>query len=159
MLCSRKVTATRRNTVPVWPRAVCIGGGALHQPYSEPYKGITLVKYLGLILGKGLTWKARLKNVMTKVCRDFWTCKGTFGKTWSLKPQILLWMYTMVMKPMLTYGSTVWWPRVVCKVSRMELRLAYQRGNEDGPTAAVEVLLRLSSLHVTTEAEAQGSTL
>lgn len=37
-------------------------------------------------------------------------------------------------------------------------RLAYQRGDDDGPTAAMEVLLGLSYLHVTTEAEAQGST-
>jgi hypothetical protein len=99
---------------------------------------------------------------MTKVCRNFWACKGSFGKTWSLKPQVVFWMYAMVMRPMLTNGSTVWWPRVVCKVSRMELcklqRLAYQRGDEAGPTAAMEVLLGLSSLPVMIEAEAQGST-
>lgn len=58
--------------------------------------------------------------MLTKACRDFWTCEGTFGKTWSLKPQVVFWMYTMVMRPMLTFDSTVWWPRVVCKVGRME---------------------------------------
>jgi hypothetical protein len=41
----------------------------------------TEVKYLGLIMDKGLTWKAQLKNVMNKAYRAFWTCKGTFGKT------------------------------------------------------------------------------
>jgi hypothetical protein len=86
-----------------------------------------------------------VENVMTKACRAFWTCKGTFDETWSLKPQVVFWIYTMVMRPMLTCGSTVWWPRVVCKVSWMELcrlqRLAYQRGDKDGLTAAVEVLL------------------
>jgi len=68
----------------------------------------------------------------------------------------------MVMKPMLTFSSTVWWPRVVCKVSRMELcklqRLSYQRDDEGDPTTAMEVLLGLSSFHVLIEAEAQGST-
>jgi len=63
----------------------------------------------------------------------------------------MFWIYT-----------TVWWPRVVCKVSRMELcklqRLAYQRGDDDGPTAAMEVLLGLSSLRVMIEAETQGLT-
>jgi hypothetical protein len=39
------------------------------------------VKYLGLTLGKGLTWKTQLKNLMTKADRAFWTCKGTSGKT------------------------------------------------------------------------------
>jgi hypothetical protein len=45
------------------------------------------VKYLGLILGKGLTWKAQLKNMMNKADWAFWTCNGTFGKTWGLKPK------------------------------------------------------------------------
>jgi hypothetical protein len=35
------------------------------------------VKYLGLILDEGLTWKAQLKNVMSEADRDFCTCKGT----------------------------------------------------------------------------------
>jgi hypothetical protein len=38
----------------------------------------TEVKYLGLFLDKGLTWKAQLKNVMNKTYRAFWTCKGTW---------------------------------------------------------------------------------
>jgi hypothetical protein len=54
----------------------------------------TMVKYLGLILDKGLTWK------------------GTFGKTWGLKPQVLHWIYTMVIRNILTYRSVVWWPWV-----------------------------------------------
>jgi hypothetical protein len=41
----------------------------------------TEVKYLGLILDKGLTWKAQLRNVMNKAYGTFWTCKGTLGKT------------------------------------------------------------------------------
>jgi len=27
----------------------------------------------------------------------------------------------MMSRPILTYGSTVWWPKVICKVSWMEL--------------------------------------
>jgi len=47
----------------------------------------TEVIYLGLILDKGLAWKAQLKNVMSKAYRPFWICKGTFGKIWGLKTQ------------------------------------------------------------------------
>jgi hypothetical protein len=42
---------------------------------------------LGLTLDKELKWKARLKNMIRKVCRAFWTCKDTFGKTWVLTPE------------------------------------------------------------------------
>jgi len=54
----------------------------------------------------------------------------------------------------------VWWPRVK-NISRMELSklqrlacLAITGAMKTTPTAAIEVLLRLSPLHVMTEAEA-----
>jgi hypothetical protein len=65
----------------------------------------TKVKYLGLNLGKGLTWKTQTKNLMTKADGAFWTCKGTCGKTWGLKPRVVHWIYTMVVRPILTYDS------------------------------------------------------
>jgi hypothetical protein len=80
----------------------------------------TEVKYLRLILDKGLTWKAQPKNVI-KAYRAFLTCKGTFGKTWGLKTRVMHWIYTMVIRPELNYGSTVWWLRVRYNVSRTEL--------------------------------------
>lgn len=40
----------------------------------------TKVKYLGLTLDKGLTWKTQLKNAMNKANRAFWASKGTSGK-------------------------------------------------------------------------------
>jgi len=42
------------------------------------------VKYLGLILHRGLTWKAQQKNVMNKAYRAFWTYKV---KLWVWKPR------------------------------------------------------------------------
>jgi hypothetical protein len=58
---------------------------------------------------------------MNKAYRALWTCKGTFGKTWGLKPRVVYWIYTMVIRPVLTYGSTVWWLKVRYSVSRTEL--------------------------------------
>jgi hypothetical protein len=81
----------------------------------------TEVIYLGHFLDKGLTWKAQLKNVMNMAYRAFWTCKGTFGKTWGQKPRLVHWIYTMVIRPVSTYDSTVWWLRVRYDVSRTEL--------------------------------------
>jgi hypothetical protein len=81
----------------------------------------TEVKYLELILDKELTWKAQMKNVMDKAYTAFWTCKGTSGKTWGLKPRVVHWIYTMVIRPVLTYSSTVWWLKVRYNVSKTEL--------------------------------------
>jgi hypothetical protein len=44
----------------------------------------TEVKYLGLTLDKGLTWKQQLDKAINNAHKAFWTCRGTFGKTWGL---------------------------------------------------------------------------
>jgi hypothetical protein len=41
------------------------------------------VKYLGL------TWKKQMDTVINKTYKAFWTCRGTFGKTWGLKPKVI----------------------------------------------------------------------
>ena len=79
------------------------------------------VKYLALVMDMVLTWEARLINVMTKDCGAFWICRGTFGKTCSLTTKVVYWTYTMVIRPMLTNGFTVWWLGVTYKVRRAEL--------------------------------------
>jgi hypothetical protein len=73
------------------------------------------------------------------------------------------WNYTMVIRPVLTYGSKFWWPRVRYNVSRTELSklqrlacLAVTGAMKTILTATMEVLLGLPPLHVTTEAEAQA---
>jgi hypothetical protein len=122
-------------------------------------------KYFGLILDKGLTWKAQPKNVMNKAYRVVWTCTGTFTKTWGLKPRVVHWIFTIVIRPVLTYGSTVWLPRVRYNVSRTELSkvqrlvyLAITGAMKTTLTAAMEVLLGLPPLHVMIETEAQAGT-
>jgi hypothetical protein len=69
----------------------------------------------------------------------------------------------MVMRPVLTYGSTVWWLRVRYNVSRTELSkiqrlacLVFTGAMKTTPIAAMEVLLGLHPLHVMIEAEAQA---
>jgi hypothetical protein len=85
-----------------------LGGLKEPTPSGHTLQLTTEVKYLGLILDKQLSWKAQLRNVMNKAYRVFWTCNGTFGKTWHLKPRVVYWIYTTVIGPILTYGSMVW---------------------------------------------------
>jgi hypothetical protein len=46
------------------------------------------VKYLSIISDKGWTWKKQLVKI-NKAYKAFWTCIGTFGKTWGLKPKVI----------------------------------------------------------------------
>jgi hypothetical protein len=69
----------------------------------------------------------------------------------------------MVMRPVLTYGPAVWWPRVRYNVSRTELSkiqrfacLAITGAMKTTLTAAMEIFLGLPPLHDMIEAEAQA---
>ena len=78
--------------------------------------------------------------------RAFWTCKGACCKTWDLKLGVVHCIYTLLIRPVLTYGSMIWW----LKTSKTELKklkrlafLAITGEMKTTPTAAVEVLLAL----------------
>jgi hypothetical protein len=68
----------------------------------------------------------------------------------------------MVVRPIVIYAATVWWPRVKFRTSKAELS-KLQRMASLGitgairtiPTAAMDVLLGLAPLHLQLEAEAK----
>jgi hypothetical protein len=114
-------------------------------------------------LDNGLTWKKQLDKVTNKAYSPFWACTGMFGRTWGLRPKVLRWIYTIVVRPTITYAATVWLPRVKFNRSRAELNklqrlacLGITRAMRMAPTAAIEVFLRLPSLHLQLEAEVKA---
>jgi hypothetical protein len=93
--------------------------------------------------------------------RAFWACEDTFGKTWGLLPRVEHCICTMMIRPALTCGHTVWWLRVRYNVSRRKLSklqklacLAITGVMKATPTAATDIL-GLPPLHVMIEEEAQ----
>jgi hypothetical protein len=60
------------------------------------------VKYLGIILDKGLTWKNQVDKFINKAYKAFWTCRGKFGETWGLKLKEIYWIYTAVVRLIVT---------------------------------------------------------
>jgi hypothetical protein len=69
--------------------------------FGKKMQLFTEVKYLGLKADKGLTWGAQLDKVTNRAYRAFWICKGTFGKTRGLKPWVVQWVYTIVVRPII----------------------------------------------------------
>lgn len=80
------------------------------------------VKYLGVILDSKLLWNKHLDYKLNKSTIVFYQCKRMLGKTWGISPKITLWLYTTVIRPMLTYGALVWWTRteLTTTVSRLQ---------------------------------------
>jgi hypothetical protein len=70
-------------------------------------------------------------------------------------------MYTAVVRLIITYATTIWWPRVKLKTSQGELSklqrmacLGITGAMRTAPTAAMEVHLGLPPLHLQVEAKA-----
>lgn len=127
-----------------------------------PYKGST--KYLGIILDTKLTWNEHIANRTKKATCALWACRRAFGCTWGLQPGILHWMYTAIVRPIITYGAIVWWPRSTKASTRTQLdrvqRLAclgITGAMRTAPTRAIEVLTGLPPLHLVIEHEAMRS--
>lgn len=119
------------------------------------------VKYLGVILDSKLNWSSHLDNKLNKACITFWQCKRMIGKKWGLSPKIILWLYCAVIRPMITYGAVVWWPRTKLATASVKLqrlqRLACMATTgcmRTTPTAALEAMLGLPPLHLFIQQEA-----
>jgi hypothetical protein len=108
-----------------------------------------------------LTWKPQLENVKNKVYRAYCTCKETFSKIWGLKPVVLYWILSMVIRPILTCGSMVWWPsvRYFSRIQLLKIQtlacLAINGEMRPTTTTAMEVILGISALHVIVGVRAQ----
>jgi hypothetical protein len=83
--------------------------------FSTELRMTDQVKYLGIILDKKLDWKAHLENRIRKACIAYWQCRRAVGKTWGLSPMVVAWLYTSVVRAILSYASLVWWKRVELK--------------------------------------------
>jgi Reverse transcriptase (RNA-dependent DNA polymerase) len=60
------------------------------------------VKYLGVILDSKLNWISHIDHRLRKTTIALWQCWRAIGKTWGLKPKVVYWIYTSVVRPILT---------------------------------------------------------
>ena len=84
------------------------------------------------------------------------------GKKWGLRPNVVHWLYTRVIRLSIFHGALVWWPKVMQKTTKTQLGriqrmacLAIMGAMKSTPTAATEVLLNLTPLDLLIMAEAR----
>jgi hypothetical protein len=101
-----------------------------------------------------------MDKVIDKAYKAFWRSRSTFGETWELKPRMVYWIYTALVRSIVTYAATIWWPRLKLEKSQAEFSklqrkacLGITRAIRTAPTAAIEVLLGLPPLHLHVEEE------
>jgi hypothetical protein len=91
-------------------------------------------------------------KIFNKAYKAFRVCRRTLGKTWGLKPKMLYWIYTVIVRLIVTYAATIRWPRVKLKTSQAEFSklqkmacLGITEAMKTTPRTATEVLLGLPS--------------
>jgi len=110
----------------------------------------TKAKYLGIILDSKLSWKENIEERVKKASCALYACKRMLGKTWGLSPTLVHWIYTAIVKPVLTYGAVVWWTSMdkitlVRKMERVQrlAALSITGALKTTPTKALETILHL----------------
>ena len=58
------------------------------------------------------------------------------GKKWGLRPGMVHWLYTRVIRPFILYGALVWWPKVIQKPLKLN-----QAGFKEWPAQPLRGLL------------------
>ena len=126
----------------------------------------TEANYLGVSLDKTLTWNSHIERVTSKATRAFFACTRLFGKTWGLNPRMTFWTFTTVVKPIVTYASLAWWPKVKQRKAVSELNklrrlicVGITGAMKTCPTDALGVLLNIPPLPILIEREARSSAL
>ena len=111
------------------------------------------VKFLGVVLDNKLNWKAHVTQKCCKAVTCLSQCRRIAGPRWGATPAVMMWIYTAVVRPMLSYAASVWWPRVGVGVARAMLTqvqrvacLGVTGALRTTPTAAMETLLSLPPL-------------
>lgn len=119
------------------------------------------VKYLGVILDRKLNWIAHVKDRAQKALTAFWICRNSFGRNWGLPSRAILWLYEAVVRPMMSHGCVVWWPRLDVEVAKKEISeiqrlvcICITGAMKTTPTAGMEVLLAVPPVDLIVKAKA-----
>lgn len=129
--------------------------------FGKPLKLVKEFKYLGLLIDDKLDWKKHMLSRVDKARKVLFQCRNLVGKTFGLSPAVMHWIYSMVIRPIVTYCSLAWWSRtevveartILGRIQRLSL-VCITGAFSTTPTAAMETLLNIAPLDIQVQAEA-----
>ena len=66
------------------------------------------IEYLGVTIQCRLTWSYHIRKQLKKANMLLNRVRTLIGKEWGLDPEKLIWIYTAIARPKISYGSLVW---------------------------------------------------
>jgi hypothetical protein len=113
------------------------------------------VKYLGVVIDRGLLWVEHARYVAGKVMAAAHKVRGVAGRTWGTDPRTLREIYDGAIRPALLYGAGVWGERSEDTRIQKRLRAAQRsfllgitRAYRTSSNVALEVLAGCVPLHI-----------
>jgi hypothetical protein len=155
------ISPHKTTIVPFTNRRKIEGSGPLIL-HDKELQMLDEVKYLGVILDSILNWNQHLQKIIRKKQTTFAVVICTYGKTWGLRPNMVHWLYTRVIRPSMFHGDLVWWSKVMQTITKTQSGrkqrmacLAIMGAMKSTPTAAMEALLNLTPLNLLIMVEAR----
>ena len=81
---------------------------------SLPINGLKLKlsqeakRLLGVTLDSKLTWKPHITRITRKATTALLHCRQILGQTWGIKPSTMKWIYTAMIRPVMSYACVSW---------------------------------------------------
>ena len=118
-------------------------------PYSDS------VVYLGVTMDKELKWHQHIHNKITKAKGLLMKMASITYSYWGPKPKLMRWMFTGIVRPMISYAAMTWGHQIDCP----DMENALERLNRAAmntmvkvprstPNKGLEIILDLMPLHL-----------
>ena len=65
-------------------------------------------RLVGVTLDSKLIWKPLITRITRKATTALMQCRQIVGKTWGIKPSLLKWIYTAMIRPIMSYAFVTW---------------------------------------------------
>ena len=110
-------------------------------------------RLLGVTLDSKLTWKPHITRITRKATTALMQCRQIVSKTWGIKPSMMKWIYTAMIRPIMSYACVSWagglnkkyLVRKLTKVQRLAC-LMISSAFPGTPTGALEILLNITPI-------------
>ena len=109
---------------------------------------------LGVTLDSKLTWKPHITRIARKATAALLQCRQIVGRAWGLNPTSMEWIYTAMIRPVITYACTSWVGGVNKKyleekLSRVQRLACFMISSAfpSTPTGALEMLLNIMPIN------------